>query len=178
MLVKRGGYLCPKWSSCRGIWCSPGRSKTYWPNQTIGLLLANYGPRCNKICQSMSSLSNTWWFHSSATIVTLSKYIVLTLPYMGTRCHRTFQDFLLPRSCVHFNSRRLLFKVGWGHSVKRSGGKPSRKLHQVMTRLAEKYKFKHSFSSSYNPSSNGQAKAFNEVLYKILKKMISRSWRD
>ena len=34
---------------------------------------------------------------------------------------------------------------------------------QVMIKLVEKYKFKHSFSSSYNPSSNGQAEAFNKV---------------
>ena len=50
--------------------------------------------------------------------------------------------------------------------------------NQVMIRLAEKYKFRHSFSSSYNPSSNGQAEAFNKVLCKILKKMFSRSKRD
>jgi len=42
--------------------------------------------------------------------------------------------------------------------------------NQVMIRLAEKYKFRHSFSSSYNPSSNGQAEAFNKVLCKISKK--------
>ena len=46
--------------------------------------------------------------------------------------------------------------------------------NQVMIRLAEKYKFRHSFSSSYNPSSNCQAEAFNKVLCKILKKMVSR----
>jgi len=50
--------------------------------------------------------------------------------------------------------------------------------NQVMIRLVEKYKFRHSFSSSYNPSSNGQAEAFNKVLCKILKKMVSRSRRD
>ena len=47
-----------------------------------------------------------------------------------------------------------------------------------MIKLAEKYKFRHSFSSSYNPSSNGQAEAFNKVLCKILKKMVSGSRRD
>jgi len=50
--------------------------------------------------------------------------------------------------------------------------------NQVMIKLAEKYKFRHSFSSSYNPSSNGQAEAFNKVLCKILKKMVSKSRRD
>jgi len=35
--------------------------------------------------------------------------------------------------------------------------------NQVMIRLAEKDKFKHSFSSSYNPSSNAQAEAFTKV---------------
>jgi len=50
--------------------------------------------------------------------------------------------------------------------------------NQVMIRLAEKYKFRHSFSSSYNPSSNGQAEAFNKVFYKILKNTVSRSKRD
>jgi len=33
--------------------------------------------------------------------------------------------------------------------------------NQVMIRLVEKCKFKHSFSSSYNLSSNGQVEAFN-----------------
>jgi len=47
-----------------------------------------------------------------------------------------------------------------------------------MIRLAKKYKFRHNFSSSYNPSSNGKAEAFNKVLCKILKKMVSRSRRD
>jgi len=50
--------------------------------------------------------------------------------------------------------------------------------NQVLIRLVEKYKFRHSFSSSYNPLSNGQAEAFNKVLCKILKKMVSRSKRD
>ena len=50
--------------------------------------------------------------------------------------------------------------------------------NQVMMKLAEKYKFRHSFSSSYNPSSNGQAEAFNKVLCKILKKMVSGWMRD
>ena len=50
--------------------------------------------------------------------------------------------------------------------------------NQAMTRLVEKYKFRHSFSSSYNLSSNGQAKAFNKVLCNILKKMVPRSRRD
>jgi len=50
--------------------------------------------------------------------------------------------------------------------------------NQVMIRLVEKYKFRHSFSSSYNSSLNGQAEAFNKVLCKILKKMVSRSRRN
>jgi len=48
----------------------------------------------------------------------------------------------------------------------------------VIIRLAEKYKLKHNFLSSYNPSSNGQVEAFNKVLYKILKKMVSVSRKD
>ncbi|XP_020424450.1 uncharacterized protein LOC109950311 [Prunus persica] len=32
-----------------------------------------------------------------------------------------------------------------------------------MTKLCEKYKFRHSFSTSYNPSSNSQAEAFNKT---------------
>ena len=47
-----------------------------------------------------------------------------------------------------------------------------------MTKLMEKYKFRHGFSASYNPSSNGQAEAFNKVLCKILKKMVSKNRRD
>jgi len=50
--------------------------------------------------------------------------------------------------------------------------------NQVMIKLAEKYKFRHSFSLSYNSTSNGQAETFNKVLCKILKKMVSRSRRD
>jgi len=30
MLIKGGGYLYPKWSSCEGTSWSPGRSKTCW----------------------------------------------------------------------------------------------------------------------------------------------------
>jgi len=49
---------------------------------------------------------------------------------------------------------------------------------KAMTKLMEKYKFRHGFSASYNPSSNGQAEAFNKVLCKILKKMVSKNRRD
>jgi len=47
-----------------------------------------------------------------------------------------------------------------------------------MTRIVEKYKFRHNFSSSYNPSSNGQAEVFNKVPCNTQKKMVSRSRRD
>jgi len=47
-----------------------------------------------------------------------------------------------------------------------------------MRKLAEKYKFSHSFSSSYNQSSNGQVEAFNKGLCKLPRKMVTRSRRD
>jgi len=139
---------------------------------------------------------------SSATRITPPKHIVLVVPYMGARCHRLFQAFLLSSPCIHSDNYRLFFKVGWSHSFKKSGAKQvidfivthliykygvsykiisgdaSTLKSQVMIRLVEKYKFRHNFSSSYNPSSNGQVEAFNKLLYKILKKMVSRSRRD
>jgi len=50
--------------------------------------------------------------------------------------------------------------------------------NQVIIRLANEYKFRHSFLSNYNPSSISQAEAFNKVFCKILKKMVSRSRTD
>ncbi|XP_060963691.1 uncharacterized protein LOC133033106 [Cannabis sativa] len=47
-----------------------------------------------------------------------------------------------------------------------------------MVKLMNKYKFKHSFSASYNPSSNGQAEAFNKVLCKIMKKIVTKNKRE
>jgi transposase InsO family protein len=43
--------------------------------------------------------------------------------------------------------------------------------------MCAKFKIKHSFSTGYNPSANGQAEAFNKVLCKLLKKMVSHNKR-
>jgi hypothetical protein len=44
-------------------------------------------------------------------------------------------------------------------------------------RMCAKFKIKHSFSTGYNSSANGQAEAFNKVLCKLLKKMVSQNKR-
>jgi transposase InsO family protein len=47
----------------------------------------------------------------------------------------------------------------------------------VLKLMCAKFKIKHSFSTGYNPSANGQAEAFNKVLCKLLKKMVSHNKR-
>jgi hypothetical protein len=44
-------------------------------------------------------------------------------------------------------------------------------------RMCAKFKIKHSFSTGYNLFANGQAEAFNKVLCKLLKKMVSQNKR-
>lgn len=44
-------------------------------------------------------------------------------------------------------------------------------------RMCDKFKIKHHFSTGYNPAANGQAEAFNKVLCKLLKKVVSQNKR-
>ena len=47
-----------------------------------------------------------------------------------------------------------------------------------LQKLSKKYKFEQAFPASYNPSANGQVEAFNKILCRILKKMVSKGKRD
>jgi transposase InsO family protein len=41
-----------------------------------------------------------------------------------------------------------------------------------------KFRIKHHFSTGYNPVANGEAEAFNKVLCKLLKKVVSQNKRN
>lgn len=43
--------------------------------------------------------------------------------------------------------------------------------------MCAKFKIKHHFSIGYNPAANGQVEAFNKVLCKFLKKVVSQNKR-
>ena len=150
----------------------------------------------------MPSLSNTGIFYLPATTTTPPKLIILTLPCMGLDVVRPFKPssscghvFILAaidyfskwaeviplgevgvKQVADFIGTHLIYKYGVPHKIISDNALYFK--NQVMIRLAEKYNFRHDFSSSYNPSSNGQVEAFNKVIYKILKKMVSRSRRD
>jgi IS30 family transposase len=47
--------------------------------------------------------------------------------------------------------------------------------NKQLYKLFSKFKIKHHFSTAYNPSTNGQAEAFNKVLCKFLKKVVSQN---
>jgi hypothetical protein len=47
--------------------------------------------------------------------------------------------------------------------------------NKQLEKLFPKFKIKHHFSTAYNPSMNGQAEAFNKVLCKLLKKVVSQN---
>jgi transposase InsO family protein len=47
--------------------------------------------------------------------------------------------------------------------------------NKQLEKLFSKFKIKHHLSTSYNPSANGQAEAFNKVLCKLLKKVVSQN---
>jgi len=80
------------------------------------------------------------------------------------------------KQVTDFIGTHLIYRYGVLHKI--ISGNALYFKNQVRIRLAEKYKFSHRFLSSYNPSSNGQAEAFNKILCKILKKIVSRSRRD
>jgi transposase InsO family protein len=47
--------------------------------------------------------------------------------------------------------------------------------NRQLEKLFSKFKIKQHFSTAYNPSVNGQAEAFNKVLCKLLKKVVSQN---
>jgi transposase InsO family protein len=47
--------------------------------------------------------------------------------------------------------------------------------NKQLEKLFPKFKIKHHFFTAYNPSMNGQAEAFNKVLCKLLKKVVSQN---
>jgi len=49
--------------------------------------------------------------------------------------------------------------------------------NRQIEKMCAKFKIKHHFSTGYNPSANGQAEAFNKVLCKLLKKVVSQNKR-
>ena len=49
--------------------------------------------------------------------------------------------------------------------------------NRQIEKMCAKFKIKHHFSTGYNPAANGQAEAFNKVLCKLLKKMVSQNKR-
>jgi len=147
----------------------------------------------------MPSLSNTWRFYLPATTITPPKLIILAFPCMGLDVVGPFKPssfcdhvFILVaidyfskwaeavplrevgvKQVADFIRTHLIYRYGVPHKIISDNALYFK--NQVMIRLAEKYKFRHDFSSSYNPSSNGQAEAFNKVICKIPKKMVSRS---
>jgi transposase InsO family protein len=44
--------------------------------------------------------------------------------------------------------------------------------------MCAKFRIKHHFSTGYNPVANGEAEAFNKVLCKLLKKVVSQNKRN
>jgi len=53
---------------------------------------------------------------------------------------------------------------------------PSFRNKQI-EKMCAKFKVRRHFSTGYNPAANGQAEAFNKVLCKLLKKVVSQNKR-
>jgi len=49
--------------------------------------------------------------------------------------------------------------------------------NRQIEKMCAKFKIKHHFSIGYNPAANGQAEAFNKVLCRLLKKVVSQNKR-
>ena len=72
-----------------------------------------------------------------------------------------------------FIRTNLIYRFGVpGRMISDNG--PSYKNRQI-ERMCTKFKIKHHFSTGYNLTANGHAEAFNKVLCKLLKKVVSQN---
>ena len=74
-----------------------------------------------------------------------------------------------------FIRTNLIYRFGVPARMMSDNG-PSFKNRQI-EKMCAKFKIKHHFSMGYNPAANGQAEAFNKVLFKFLKKVVSQNKR-
>ena len=126
-----------------------------WPFETWGLdVIGPFKPPSSRFHQY--TLAGTYYFSKWVKAVPLKE--VRALDVVNFIKNHIIYRYGVPSKIIYDNA--LYFK------------------NQSMWKLIEKYKFRHGRSASYNPSANGQAEAFNKVLCKILKKMVSKNKRD
>jgi hypothetical protein len=70
-----------------------------------------------------------------------------------------------------FIRNNLIYRFGVPSQIISDNGTSFK--NKQLEKLFSKFKIKHHFSTAYNASTNGQAEAFNKVLCKLLKKLVS-----
>jgi hypothetical protein len=75
-----------------------------------------------------------------------------------------------------FIRNNLIYRFGVPSRIISNNGTSFKNKH--LEKLLSKFKIKHHFSTTYNPSANGQVEAFNKVLCKLLKKVVSQNKKN
>jgi ribonuclease HI len=75
-----------------------------------------------------------------------------------------------------FIRTNLIYRFGVPARIISDNGPSFR--NKYLEKMCAKFKIKHHFSTGYNPAANGQAEAFNKVLCKLLKKVVSQNKRN
>jgi transposase InsO family protein len=75
-----------------------------------------------------------------------------------------------------FIRTNMIYRFGVLARIISDNGPSFRNKH--LEKMCAKFRIKHHFSTGYNPAANGQAEAFNKVLCKLLKKIVSQNKRN
>jgi transposase InsO family protein len=75
-----------------------------------------------------------------------------------------------------FIRTKLIYRFGVPARIISDNGPSFRNKH--LEKMCAKFRIKHHFSTGYNPVANGEAEAFNKVLCKLLKKVVSQNKRN
>ena len=99
------------------------------------------------------------------------KFILAATDYFSNWAEAVALKEVKAENVENFIRTNLIYRFGVTARIISDIG-TSFKNRQI-EKMCAKFKIKHHFSMGYNPAANGQAEAFNKVLCKLLKKMVS-----
>ena len=103
------------------------------------------------------------------------KFILAATDYFSKRVEAVALKEVKAENVEHFIRTNLIYRFGVPARMISDNG-PSFRSKQI-EKMSAKFKIKHHFSTGYNPAANSQAEAFNKVLCKLLKKVVSQNKR-
>jgi IS30 family transposase len=101
------------------------------------------------------------------------RFIIATTDYFSKWSEVVTLKEVKAENVEDFIRKNLIYRFGVPSRIISDNGTSFK--NKQLEKLFSKFKIKHHFSTAYNPSTNGQAEAFNKVLCKLLKKVLSQN---